>query len=250
MGGTYRSVRLPVRDVLARTPSPPSPAGTFSPARGDRTSPRAGRKIEAADTFYKVCNFDLYPLVWAVRTGLLGYRYVDRPLPGGTAKIDLRWLIEGEKLKKKKRKIRKKYLISLRCPCPRTVATLARGRFFSRARRRNFSPCGEKDRGDHLEKERNHLELETKSLLKELNIQKSERDKLSQEVGHLELSLKQAKITGTQTARYRAVPSKIGRRRPILKEIDRRRSIEEEKGKKKRKRSGRFRQKSAVDGRF
>ncbi|RWV91841.1 hypothetical protein GW17_00045834, partial [Ensete ventricosum] len=108
MGGTYRSVRLPVRDVLARTPSPPSPVGTFSPARGDRTSPRARRKIEATDTFYKVCNFDTYPLVRAVRTGLLGYRYVDRPLPGGTAKIDLRWLIEGEKLKKKKRKIRKK----------------------------------------------------------------------------------------------------------------------------------------------
>ncbi|RWW42960.1 hypothetical protein BHE74_00051433 [Ensete ventricosum] len=42
--------------------------------------------------------------------------------------------------------------------------------------------------------------------------------------------------TGTRTARYRAVPSKIGRRQPILKEIDRRRSIEEEKGKKKRKR--------------
>ncbi|RWW38217.1 hypothetical protein BHE74_00056565, partial [Ensete ventricosum] len=43
-------------------------------------------------------------------------------------------------------------------------------------------------------------------------------------------------VTGTRTARYRAVPSKIGRRRPILKEIDRRRSIEKEKGKKKCKR--------------
>ncbi|RRT44796.1 hypothetical protein B296_00041011 [Ensete ventricosum] len=43
-------------------------------------------------------------------------------------------------------------------------------------------------------------------------------------------------VTSTRTARYRAVPSKIGRRRPILKEIDRRRSIEEDKGKKKRKR--------------
>ncbi|RWV88738.1 hypothetical protein GW17_00049154 [Ensete ventricosum] len=42
-------------------------------------------------------------------------------------------------------------------------------------------------------------------------------------------------VTGTRTARYRAVPSKINRRQPILKEIDRRRSIEEEKGKKKRK---------------
>ncbi|RWW19063.1 hypothetical protein GW17_00016911 [Ensete ventricosum] len=43
-------------------------------------------------------------------------------------------------------------------------------------------------------------------------------------------------VTGTWTARYRAVPSKISHRRSILKEIDRRRSIEEEKGKKKRKR--------------
>ncbi|RWV82724.1 hypothetical protein GW17_00055722 [Ensete ventricosum] len=39
-----------------------------------------------------------------------------------------------------------------------------------------------------------------------------------------------------RTARYRAVPSKIDRRRPIEEEIDRRWSIEEEKGKKKRKR--------------
>lgn len=46
----------------------------------------------------------------------------------------------------------------------------------------------------HLEKERNHLVLETQSLLKALNIQKSEKDKLSQEVGHLEISLKQAKV--------------------------------------------------------
>ncbi|RWW47581.1 hypothetical protein BHE74_00046407 [Ensete ventricosum] len=59
-------------------------------------------------------------------------------------------------------------------------------------------------------------------------------------------------VTGTRTARYRAVPSKIDRRRSVsavagrlkkkstvggrLREIDRRRSIEEEKGKKKRKR--------------
>ncbi|RWW14342.1 hypothetical protein GW17_00021890, partial [Ensete ventricosum] len=63
-------------------------------------------------------------------------------------------------------------------------------------------------------------------------------------------------VTGTRTARYRAVPSKIDRRQPIEegigrrrsieeeidhrwsieREIDRRRSIEEEKGKKKRKR--------------
>ncbi|RWV85822.1 hypothetical protein GW17_00052358 [Ensete ventricosum] len=38
----------------------------------------------------------------------LGYRYVDRSLPGGIAKIDRRRPIEGEKGKKKKRKRRKK----------------------------------------------------------------------------------------------------------------------------------------------
>ncbi|RRT55323.1 hypothetical protein B296_00048523 [Ensete ventricosum] len=43
-------------------------------------------------------------------------------------------------------------------------------------------------------------------------------------------------VTGTRTARYRMVSSKIDRRRSIEREIDRRGSIEEEKGKKKRKR--------------
>ncbi|RZS25206.1 hypothetical protein BHM03_00058370 [Ensete ventricosum] len=38
------------RVVLARALSPPSPAGDFSPARGDEMSPRVGRKIEA--TFF------------------------------------------------------------------------------------------------------------------------------------------------------------------------------------------------------
>ncbi|RWW30537.1 hypothetical protein BHE74_00002417 [Ensete ventricosum] len=50
------------------------------------------------------------------------------------------------KRRKKKRK-RKKCLLSLHRPRPRAVAALARKRFFSRARRRNISPCGEKDRG-------------------------------------------------------------------------------------------------------
>ncbi|RZR85492.1 hypothetical protein BHM03_00012503 [Ensete ventricosum] len=35
------------RAVLTRTPSRPSLASTFSPTRGDGTSPHAGRKIEA-----------------------------------------------------------------------------------------------------------------------------------------------------------------------------------------------------------
>ncbi|CAL9094796.1 unnamed protein product [Musa textilis] len=58
---------------------------------------------------------------------------------------------------------------------------------------------------EHLEKERNHLELETQNLLKELNIQKSEKDKLSQEVGHLEISLKQAKQQELENLNYQKV---------------------------------------------
>ncbi|RWW21069.1 hypothetical protein GW17_00014786 [Ensete ventricosum] len=34
----------------------------------------------------KVCNFDLYRPIRAVHTGPPGYRYVDRPLPGGSVK--------------------------------------------------------------------------------------------------------------------------------------------------------------------
>ncbi|RWV97512.1 hypothetical protein GW17_00039692, partial [Ensete ventricosum] len=57
----------------------------------------------------KFCNLDLYRPIRAVHIGPLGYWYADRPLLGGTAKIDRRRSIEGEKgKKKKKRKIRKK----------------------------------------------------------------------------------------------------------------------------------------------
>ncbi|CAL9753347.1 unnamed protein product [Musa acuminata subsp. burmannicoides] len=58
---------------------------------------------------------------------------------------------------------------------------------------------------EHLEKERNHLVLETQSLLKALNIQKSEKDRLSQEVGHLEISLKQAKQQELENLNYQKV---------------------------------------------
>ncbi|RZS19133.1 hypothetical protein BHM03_00051479 [Ensete ventricosum] len=86
--------------------------------------------------------------IYTARTGLLGYRYVDRSLPGGTTKIDRRWLIEGEKEKKKKMKIRKKkeeekkkeYLASSSPTChrrPRAAVALAR----------DFSPArGERSR--------------------------------------------------------------------------------------------------------
>ncbi|RWW77098.1 hypothetical protein BHE74_00014752, partial [Ensete ventricosum] len=43
----------------------------------------------------------------AVCTGPPSYWYVDRPLPSGTAKIDRRRSIEGEKEKKKKKRKRR-----------------------------------------------------------------------------------------------------------------------------------------------
>ncbi|RZS19825.1 hypothetical protein BHM03_00052260 [Ensete ventricosum] len=67
--------------------------------------------------FTKDCNFDLYRPIRAVCTGPPGYWYADRPLSGGTAKIDCRRSIEGEKGEKKKKKKkrkrgrRKKYLV-------------------------------------------------------------------------------------------------------------------------------------------
>ncbi|RRT41659.1 hypothetical protein B296_00057648 [Ensete ventricosum] len=87
----------------------------------------------------------LGPYDW---TYLRGYRYVDRPLPGSTAKIDRRRSIEGEidrrrsvegekgkkkkkrrqRRKKKKRGRRKKYFaLSPPVGRPRTVAALTRG---------------------------------------------------------------------------------------------------------------------------
>ncbi|RWW22044.1 hypothetical protein GW17_00013777 [Ensete ventricosum] len=119
---------------------------------------------------YQVCNFDLYHLVLAVHIGPPGYRYVDRPLPGGSAKnrpsavdfgcrrpieveidcwrliereIDRRRSIEEEKGKKKrkrkKKKRRRKNTSPARRPRPPTVA--ARG---SPAAAAAFSPA----RGD------------------------------------------------------------------------------------------------------
>ncbi|RWV98716.1 hypothetical protein GW17_00038418 [Ensete ventricosum] len=40
-------------------------------------------------------QFDLYRPYRAVRTGPPGYQYIDRPLPGGTAKIDHRQSISA-----------------------------------------------------------------------------------------------------------------------------------------------------------
>ncbi|RWV83765.1 hypothetical protein GW17_00054589 [Ensete ventricosum] len=49
-GEEERSASFP-RAVLACASSPPSPVGDFPPARVDRTSPLAERKIEAITTF-------------------------------------------------------------------------------------------------------------------------------------------------------------------------------------------------------
>ncbi|RWW58263.1 hypothetical protein BHE74_00034896, partial [Ensete ventricosum] len=76
--------------------------------------------------------------------------------------IDRRWSIEGEKGKKKKKKKKKRRkerstsfprIVLARAPSTlagrlRAAAALAIERFFSRARRWNVSPRGEKDRGD------------------------------------------------------------------------------------------------------
>ncbi|RWV78153.1 hypothetical protein GW17_00060924 [Ensete ventricosum] len=107
-------------------------------------------------------------------------RYADRLLPDVSAKnrpsmvdfghrrsiegeIDHRRLIKGEKGKKKKRKRRKKEKRSTYFPAPFSsvrrrrprvasarapLPSTGHGLFFSRASRRNVSPCGEKGRGD------------------------------------------------------------------------------------------------------
>ncbi|RWW78669.1 hypothetical protein BHE74_00013106 [Ensete ventricosum] len=50
----------------------------------------------------------MYRPVWVVRTGSPGYRDAERPVLGGTIKIDRRRSIEGEKRKKKKKRKRRK----------------------------------------------------------------------------------------------------------------------------------------------
>ncbi|RWW41031.1 hypothetical protein BHE74_00053508 [Ensete ventricosum] len=84
-----------------------------------------------------------YRSVPPIHTDPSCYRYTGHRLSGGTAKIDHRRLIEGEKGKKKKRKRRKKRRRrknTSRRPCPRAVAALAR----------DFSPAqGERSRRPH-----------------------------------------------------------------------------------------------------
>ncbi|RRT48827.1 hypothetical protein B296_00015478 [Ensete ventricosum] len=128
----------------------------------------------------KVCYFNLYHPVWTVYTGPSGYRYVDRSLSDGTAKIDRRRsiLTIGDRLKKKKKKKKKRRRRrrKKKTSFPRTVVGLRIARMPSspvgyssptqgdrtspRARRkieatspartRNISPCEEKDQGDIL----------------------------------------------------------------------------------------------------
>ncbi|RRT50658.1 hypothetical protein B296_00051589, partial [Ensete ventricosum] len=92
-------------------------------------------------TIQTVLILDVFVPRFALRSGKALYRlvhisstvdwYADRPLLGGTAKIDRRRSIEGEKEKKKRRRRKKRIHTSF----PRAV--LARGRFFSHTRRWN-----------------------------------------------------------------------------------------------------------------
>ncbi|RWW14645.1 hypothetical protein GW17_00021563 [Ensete ventricosum] len=69
----------------------------------------------------KVFHTDLYRPYRAVHTGPPGYQYADRSLLGGTAKIDCRRSIEGEKGKKKKKRKRRKKKKKRRRRIPRVV---------------------------------------------------------------------------------------------------------------------------------
>ncbi|RWW56186.1 hypothetical protein BHE74_00037108 [Ensete ventricosum] len=102
----------------ARAPSLPAGHGRFfSHARRWNVSPREEKDL--CDVFH----IDLYRSYKAVHTGPPGYRYMDRPLLGGT-EIDRRRSIEGEKRKKKKkrkrrRKKKKEYLATSSPVCRR-----------------------------------------------------------------------------------------------------------------------------------
>ncbi|RWW42417.1 hypothetical protein BHE74_00052041 [Ensete ventricosum] len=121
--------------------------------------------------YVAIGNEDCGKKFYKVRTGPLGYQYADRPLLGGTAKIDRQRSIEGEKGKKKKkkrkrRKKRRKRKNTSRRPRPRVAATLARGSPASRRRPRSqfFSLVGrkiereKKKRAKKREKKRENLE--------------------------------------------------------------------------------------------
>ncbi|RZS09399.1 hypothetical protein BHM03_00040475 [Ensete ventricosum] len=105
----------------------------------------------------KVFHIDLYRPYRVVRTGPLGYRYADHPLLGGTAKIDHRRSIEGEKGKKKKKRKRrqkkeeekkKEFLVPSSPVRRRSRAAAALARKPSPPSLAIFLPRGEKDRGE------------------------------------------------------------------------------------------------------
>ncbi|RWW28589.1 hypothetical protein GW17_00006925, partial [Ensete ventricosum] len=130
-------------------------------------------------------------------------------------------------LSQRKEEKKKEYLASARRPRPRVVAARGRRRpraVASRGSRALFLPRGEKDRGDvSFSLFFNILIYLTRFIILTCTARYGRYIPVRQ-------------VTGTRTARYWAVLSKIDFRQPIEEEIDRRRSIEEEKGKKKRKR--------------
>ncbi|RWV94129.1 hypothetical protein GW17_00043369 [Ensete ventricosum] len=201
------------------------------------------------------------------RPGPSGYRYADRPLPGGSAKIRPSAIdfgrrrsisagdgrlkkkstiggrlreksIVGGQLRKKKRKRRNKK--KRRIPRPRAVAH-AQGRFFSRARRQSVSPRGEKDRGDiaiarnsprfHRTPEESKVEIASIQLHRDA-IQWFTISIYTAWYGRYTLI---RQVTGTRTARYRTILPKIDHRQPIEGEID--------VGGRLREKSGRLREK-------
>ncbi|RRT34963.1 hypothetical protein B296_00057645, partial [Ensete ventricosum] len=110
-------------------------------------------------------NFDIYCPIRAVHTGPPGCRYADCQLPSGTVKnrpsaIDFgrRQSIEGEKGKKKRKRIKRKEEENLApvlsraasspSPVVRPSSSPAPITARTRARRWNISPRGEKDRSD------------------------------------------------------------------------------------------------------
>ncbi|RWW28699.1 hypothetical protein GW17_00006801 [Ensete ventricosum] len=101
--------------------------------------------LEPAAWEVLVFHTDLYCPYQAARIGPLGYRYADRLLSGGTAKIDRRRSIEREKGKKKKKNWKRRKKRRRREErIPRNVlacASLLPAGLL-------FVPCGEKDQGD------------------------------------------------------------------------------------------------------
>ncbi|RZS04984.1 hypothetical protein BHM03_00035403, partial [Ensete ventricosum] len=99
------------------------------PITADSALMNPDAKILALKGFFFLLNDLLFVMAAGKEnpSTLVCYRYADRPLSGGTAKIDRLRSIEGEKGKKKKRKRRKKKRRRNTSRRPRPHAVAARG---------------------------------------------------------------------------------------------------------------------------